>query len=112
VDDHSGIVNTDSEMYPEVFTMNQNDRSRSVRTGVHDESESVFTVGQNTHWQARSLDALYPFVYLDCIHVKVRDSDIVRVKAVYLALGINLDGAKELWDFVSAKVARGAGTGP
>ncbi|MGF6812649.1 transposase-like protein [Paraburkholderia sp. Clong3] len=33
-------------------------------------------------WQARALDALYPIVYLDCIHVKVRDSGAVRTKAV------------------------------
>ena len=43
-------------------------------------------------WQVRPLDALYPIVYLDCIHVKVRDAGAVRVKAVYLALGINLGG--------------------
>ena len=47
-------------------------------------------------WQARPLDALYPIVYLDCIHAKVRDSGAVRVKAVYLALGVNLNGEKEL----------------
>lgn len=47
-------------------------------------------------WQSRPLDALYPIVYLDCIHVKVRDSGAVRVKAVYLALGITLAGEKEL----------------
>ncbi len=47
-------------------------------------------------WQARPLDALYPIVYLDCIHVKARDSGAVRVKAVYLALGVNLEGEKEL----------------
>lgn len=47
-------------------------------------------------WQSRPLDALYPIVYLDCIHVKVRDNGAVRVKAVYLALGIGLDGEKEL----------------
>ena len=47
-------------------------------------------------WQARPLDALYPIVYLDCIHVKARDAGAVRVKAVYLALGINLAGEKEL----------------
>ena len=47
-------------------------------------------------WQSRALDALYPIVYLDCIHVKARDSGAVRVKAVYLALGINLSGEKEL----------------
>ncbi|HWV44719.1 MAG TPA: IS256 family transposase [Nitrospira sp.] len=47
-------------------------------------------------WQARPLDALYPIVYLDCIHVKVRDSGSVRAKAVYLAIGINLSGEKEV----------------
>ena len=47
-------------------------------------------------WQSRPLDALYPIVYLDCIHVKVRDAGTVRAKAVYLALGINMSGEKEL----------------
>jgi putative transposase len=47
-------------------------------------------------WQSRPLDTLYPIVYLDCIHVKVRDAGAVRVKAVYLALGINMAGEKEL----------------
>jgi transposase-like protein len=47
-------------------------------------------------WQARPLDALYPIVYLDCIHVKVRDSGAVRTKAVYLAIGVNMDGHKEV----------------
>ena len=46
-------------------------------------------------WQARPLDSLYPIVYLDCIHVKVRDGS-VRVKAVYLAIGINMSGEKEV----------------
>ena len=47
-------------------------------------------------WQARPLDALYPIVYLDCIHVKTRDAGAVRAKAVYLALGISMSGEKEL----------------
>ena len=47
-------------------------------------------------WQTRALDALYPIVYLDCIHVKVRDGGVVRAKAVYLALGINMAGEKEI----------------
>jgi putative transposase len=42
-------------------------------------------------WQARPLDAIYPIVYLDCIHVKVREG-AVRVKAVYLAIGITMNG--------------------
>jgi putative transposase len=59
----------------------------SVTDAVMDEVKS---------WQARPLDALYPIVYLDCIHAKVRDAGTVRVKAVYLALGVNLNGDKEL----------------
>ncbi len=47
-------------------------------------------------WQARPLDPIYPIVYLDCIHVKVRDSGAVRNKAVYLAIGVNLAGSKEV----------------
>ncbi|CAD6556919.1 hypothetical protein LMG28727_06237 [Paraburkholderia kirstenboschensis] len=47
-------------------------------------------------WQARALDGLYPIVYLDCIHVKVRDSGAVRAKAVYLAIGVNMAGHKEV----------------
>ena len=47
-------------------------------------------------WQSRPLEAIYPIVYLDCIHVKVRDTGAVRVKAVYLAIGINLNGEKEV----------------
>ena len=46
-------------------------------------------------WQARPLDPIYPIVYLDCIHVKVREG-AVRVKAVYLAIGITMQGNKEV----------------
>lgn len=47
-------------------------------------------------WQSRPLEAVYPIVYLDCIHVKTRDEGSVRAKAVYLALGITMTGEKEL----------------
>lgn len=47
-------------------------------------------------WQSRPLDAVYPVVYLDCIHVKVRDAGSVRAKAIYLAIGINMEGHKEI----------------
>ena len=47
-------------------------------------------------WQNRPLDSLYPVVYLDCIVVKIRQHNTVINKSVYLALGINMDGHKEL----------------
>ncbi|AUX71443.1 IS256 family transposase [Erwinia pyrifoliae] len=51
---------------------------------------------QVAEWQNRPLDALYPIVYLDCIVVKVRHDGSVINKAVFLALGINTEGQKEL----------------
>lgn len=51
---------------------------------------------QVTERQNRQLDALYPIVYMDCIVVKVRQNGRVISKAVFLALGINTEGQKEL----------------
>jgi putative transposase len=51
---------------------------------------------KSSHGRHAALGALYPIVYRDCMHAKVRDGGAVRVKAVYLALGVNLNGDKEL----------------
>lgn len=47
-------------------------------------------------WQSRPLDAVYPIVYLDCIVLKVRQDNRVINKSMYVALGVNMDGHKEL----------------
>ena len=47
-------------------------------------------------WQSRPVDPVYPIVFLDALFVKVRDAGRIRNKAVYLALGINMHGDKEL----------------
>lgn len=47
-------------------------------------------------WQSRPLDAVYPIVYMDAIRVKVRDNGHVSNKSVYLALGVTMDGIKEV----------------
>jgi len=47
-------------------------------------------------WQSRPLDSVYPIVYFDALFVKIRDSGHIRNKAIYLALGVTLDGQKEL----------------
>lgn len=47
-------------------------------------------------WQNRPLDPLYPIVYMDAVRVKVRDNGHVSNKAVYLALGVTMDGIKEV----------------
>ncbi|MFM2600062.1 IS256 family transposase [Vibrio fortis] len=51
---------------------------------------------QVVEWQSRPLDEVYPIVYLDCIVVKIRQDKQVINKAVYLALGVNMEGQKEL----------------
>lgn len=47
-------------------------------------------------WQNRPLESVYPILFLDCIHVKSRDNHTIINKAVYLAIGINKEGKKEL----------------
>lgn len=47
-------------------------------------------------WQSRPLDPVYPIVYLDCIVVKIRQEKQVINKSIYLALGVSMDGQKEL----------------
>ena len=47
-------------------------------------------------WQSRPLDNVYPIIYLDCIVVKIRQDKRVINKAIYIALGINIEGQKEL----------------
>jgi putative transposase len=47
-------------------------------------------------WQNRQLDAVYPIVYLDAIQFKVRDNGHVKNKAIYLAIGVTIEGYKEV----------------
>ncbi len=47
-------------------------------------------------WQARPLDAVYPIVYLDALMIKMRDNGVVGNRAVYVALGITLEGRKDV----------------
>ncbi len=51
---------------------------------------------QVAEWQNRPLDALYALVFFDALRIKIRDEGTVRNKAVYLALGVRPDGAKEI----------------
>lgn len=47
-------------------------------------------------WQNRQLDSVYPIVYMDAIQFKVRDGGHVKNKAVYLAIGVSMEGLKEV----------------
>lgn len=47
-------------------------------------------------WQSRPLDRLYPILYLDCLMVKTREAGSAANRAIYLAIGVNTGGIKEV----------------
>jgi len=49
-----------------------------------------------TAWQQRPLESVYPVVILDAMRVKIRDEGVVRNKAVYLAIGVDREGRKDV----------------
>lgn len=50
-------------------------------------------------WRQRPLDAVYPFVWLDAIHYKVKEDGRYVSKAIYTILGLDISGKKELLSF-------------
>ena len=67
------------------------DVSEATITGVTDR-----LIPELKEWQQRPLEALYPFVWLDAIHFKVKEDGRYVSKAVYTILGLNVEGKKEL----------------
>ena len=59
----------------------------SVTEGVMDEVKA---------WQHRPLDSIYPIVFMDGMYVKIRDGGHVQNRAIHIALGVNLEGNKEV----------------
>lgn len=49
-----------------------------------------------SEWQNRPLEPSYPLVFFDAMRVKIRDEGLVRNKAIYLALGVQADGTKDI----------------
>ena len=47
-------------------------------------------------WQNRPLSAVYPIVFIDAVHFSVRNDGVIRKLAVYVVLGINEEGKKEI----------------
>jgi putative transposase len=69
--------------------------------GVHFSKPAITAVTDRLipmleEWKIRPLDAIYPFIYLDAIHYKVREEGQYVSKAFYTVLGVNLEGKKEI----------------
>lgn len=69
--------------------------------GVHFSKAAITAVTDKLipkleEWKKRPLNEIYPFIYLDAIHYKVREEGRYISKAFYTVLGVNLDGKKEI----------------
>lgn len=53
-------------------------------------------LGAAAEWQNRMLDKVYPIVYMDAIHFKVREDNKIVSKAAYICLGIDMNGYKDI----------------
>jgi putative transposase len=65
--------------------------SKGTLTAVTD--KIIHTIKE---WQARPLESIYPIVWLDAIHYKIREDSKILSKAVYTILGVNIEGRKEV----------------
>ena len=85
-------------------------RGMSTRD-IHDQLNDLYGIGvsaemvskitdkilpQVKEWQSRPLDPVYPFVFMDCIHYKVREDGRILSRAAYVVLGVSVEGYKEI----------------
>lgn len=83
--------------------MTTRDISEQIRDlyGVEISAEFVSKVTDRllpemSEWQNRPLEAVYPFIFMDAIHYKIRDNHTIQTKAAYVVLGVNMEGYKEI----------------
>ena len=81
--------------------------TRDIQDALHDlygvtlKSSAISTITEAVWplveaWQNRPLDAIYPFVFLDAMHIKLRRDGKVENTAVYVVLGVNMDGHRDI----------------
>ena len=83
--------------------MSQRDKAEQIKNlyDVEISPELVSKISEKilpevTAWQNRPIEAVYPFVFMDAIHYKVKENHQYITKAAYVVLGINLDGQKDI----------------
>ena len=60
-------------------------------------------------WQSRPLDSIYPFVFLDALQIKLRREGKIENTAVYVVLGVDLDGHHDVFGHWIGDTAEGGG---
>ena len=83
--------------------MSQRDISEQIRSlyDVEISPELVSKISEKimpevSQWQSRPLERIYPFVFMDAIHYKVKENNQYVTKAAYVVLGITLEGGKDI----------------
>lgn len=84
-----GLSTRDITKY--IKEMYQMDISASTLSSITDK-----VIPAMNEWRQRPLESVYAFVYLDCMHYKVREGSGVITRAVYNILGVSLEGKKDL----------------
>ena len=88
-------------MYAQGMTVREIQRFLEEQYKVEVSADLISTVTDSVledvlEWQNRPLESMYPVVFFDALRVKIRDEGSVKNKAVYLALGIQRDGTKDV----------------
>jgi len=83
--------------------MSQRDISEQIKNlyNVEISPELVSKISEKimpevTAWQNRPLEPIYPFIFMDAIHYKVKEDHQIVTKAAYVVIGITLDGNKDI----------------
>ena len=78
---------------------------------IHDQLQSLYGIEMSAEmvskitdrilpdikeWQTRPLDPIYPFIFMDAIHYKIREDGRIINRAAYVILGVSLDGTKDI----------------
>jgi putative transposase len=62
-------------------------------------------------WQSRPLDRVYPVIFIDCIHVKIREGNVTN-RPIYLALGVTVNGERDILGLRAGEHGDGEGAKP
>lgn len=83
--------------------MSTKEISEHIRTLYHTEVSAEFisrvtdsVIEGLKEWQNRRLEKVYPILYMDALRVKVRDEGQIKSKAIYLAIGVTMEGLKDV----------------
>ena len=63
-----------------------------------------------TEWQSRPLDAVYAVIFIDAINVKIREGQVAN-RPIYLALGVTVDGERDVLGLWAGEHGDGEGCG-